>query len=86
MLHRDGLRSGERVVITGASGGVGSAAVRLARDADLLASLERDEIRPLVAQTFALADIAAAQSEFLEKRHVGKFVLSPPAIKQEIRS
>jgi NADPH:quinone reductase-like Zn-dependent oxidoreductase len=31
MLHRAALRSGERVLITGASGGVGSAAIQLAR-------------------------------------------------------
>jgi NADPH:quinone reductase-like Zn-dependent oxidoreductase len=188
MLHRAGLRRGERVMIAGASGGVGSAAVQLARrrgalvtaivarsklgqlrtlgadrevarEDDLVASLgeesadlvvdnvagtafpgllrilrrggryvssgaiggplveldmrtfylkdltligctawdepvlpdlvsyiERDEIRPVVARTFALADIAAAQKEFLEKRHVGKFVLLPPPVKQGIRS
>ena len=188
MLNRAGLRSGERVVIAGASGGVGSAAVQLARrrgaivtaivarsklgqlralgadreiprEDDLVASLgeqfadlvvdnvagpafpgllqvlrrggryvssgaiggplveldmrtfylkdltligctawdepvfpnlvsylERGEIRPLVAKTFALGDIAEAQREFLEKRHVGKFVLLPPGAGQEISS
>jgi NADPH:quinone reductase-like Zn-dependent oxidoreductase len=45
---------------------------------DLVSYIEADEIRPLVAKTFALADIADAQREFLEKRHVGKFVLIPP--------
>ncbi|MFT5484846.1 MAG: NADPH:quinone reductase-like Zn-dependent oxidoreductase [Halieaceae bacterium] len=40
--------------------------------------VERNEIIPLVAKTFALKDIAKAQSEFMEKRHVGKFVLLPP--------
>ena len=179
MLHRARLRAGEHVLVAGASGGVGSAAVQLARargatvtaiaaldkhaqvlalgasrvlarDADMLASLgprsvdlvvdnvagaafggmlqvlrrggrhvtsgaiagpvvsldmrtlylndlqllgctawdepvfgdllghiERDEVRPLVARTFALADIAQAQEQFLQKRHVGNFVLLP---------
>jgi len=188
MLNRAGLRSGERVVIAGASGGVGSAAVQLARrrgaivtaivarsklgqlrtlgadrevarednlvaglgeqSADLVVDnvagpafpgllqilrrggryvssgaiggplveldmrtfylkdltligctawdepvfpnlvsyIERGEIRPLVAKTFSLGDIAEAQREFLEKRHVGKFVLLPPTAGQEIRS
>ncbi|HKJ52167.1 MAG TPA: alcohol dehydrogenase, partial [Gammaproteobacteria bacterium] len=39
---------------------------------------ERGEIRPLLAKTFALGEIAAAQQEFLEKRHFGNFVLIPP--------
>ena len=32
----------------------------------------------LVAATFPLERIADAQRAFLEKRHVGKFVLIPP--------
>lgn len=43
----------------------------------LVGYIERGEIRPLVAKTFPLTDIVAAQQEFLEKRHVGKFVLIP---------
>lgn len=35
------------------------------------------QIRPLLAETFALKDIAVAQRAFLEKRHTGKFVLIP---------
>ena len=44
---------------------------------NLVGYIERGEIRPVVAKTFPLVDIVAAQQEFLEKRHVGKFVLIP---------
>ncbi len=46
--------------------------------ANLVAYIERGELRPLVAQSFALVQIAQAQRAFLEKTHVGKFVLIPP--------
>ena len=46
---------------------------------NLVAYIERGEIRPLVAKTFPLRDIASAQEEFLAKRFVGKLVLIPPA-------
>ena len=179
MLTRAGVTSGERVLVTGASGGVGSAAVQLAqrrgahvialagpvkstaiqelgasrvlpREADLLAALgresvdvvidvvggtrfaqlldvlvrrgryasagaiggpvveldlrtlylkdlrllgctipdpqvfpnlisyiERGEIRPVVSARYPLSEIASAQTHFLEKSHIGKFVLIP---------
>jgi NADPH:quinone reductase-like Zn-dependent oxidoreductase len=44
---------------------------------NLVGYIERGEIRPLVAATFPLERIADAQRAFLEKRHVGKFVLIP---------
>ena len=44
----------------------------------LIARLECGELRPRVARAFALERIAEAQTEFLEKRHVGSFVLVPP--------
>ncbi len=44
--------------------------------ADLIGYIERGEIRPLVARTYALRDLAAAQQEFLSKQHVGKIVLN----------
>ncbi|MEI7743672.1 MAG: alcohol dehydrogenase family protein [Chloroflexota bacterium] len=47
---------------------------------NLVAYIERGEIRPLVARVFPLAEIAAAQTEFLEKRHVGKLVLVTPPV------
>lgn len=45
---------------------------------NLIAYIERGEIRPIVAKTFPLERIAEAQAEFLEKKHVGNFVLTPP--------
>ncbi len=44
--------------------------------ANLVARIEKGEVRPLVAQTFALSQIRAAQQAFLAKRHVGKIVLT----------
>ena len=45
---------------------------------NLIHYIEANEIIPLVAQTFALQDIAQAQQEFLKKTHFGNFVLTPP--------
>lgn len=46
---------------------------------NLISYIEKNDIRPLVAKTFPLDQIAAAQKEFLEKTHVGNFVLIPPS-------
>jgi len=46
---------------------------------NLVAHVEAGEIRPLLAKVFPLDRIVDAQREFLEKRHVGKFVLVPPS-------
>ena len=43
----------------------------------LISYIESNQIKPLVAKTFPLENIAQAQKEFLEKQHVGKFVLIP---------
>lgn len=45
---------------------------------NLIGYIERNELRPIVAKTFPLEGIADAQREFLEKKHVGNFVLIPP--------
>jgi NADPH:quinone reductase-like Zn-dependent oxidoreductase len=42
---------------------------------NLINLIEQDLISPLVARTFALDEIRDAQTQFLEKQHVGKFVL-----------
>ena len=44
----------------------------------LVSYIENDEIRPVVAGTYPLKDIARAQSDFLAKRFTGKLVLIPP--------
>lgn len=44
---------------------------------NLIGYIERGEIKPLVAKTFALKDIAEAQTEFLAKNFIGKIVLQP---------
>lgn len=47
---------------------------------DLIGYIEKAEIKPLLAKSFALHDIARAQQEFMEKKHVGNFVLVPPPV------
>ena len=46
--------------------------------ANLVGYIERGEIRPVVAKTFPLDQIVAAQETFLSKRFTGKLVLIPP--------
>lgn len=43
---------------------------------NLIGYIERNEIRPVIGRTFPLAEIAAAQTEFMTKSHVGKIVLT----------
>ena len=45
---------------------------------NLVSYIECGEIRPMVAKTFPLRDIARAQAEFLSKSFIGKLVLIPP--------
>jgi NADPH:quinone reductase-like Zn-dependent oxidoreductase len=46
---------------------------------NLTGYIERGEIRPALARTYPLAEIARAQEDFLAKAHTGKLVLIPPA-------
>ena len=46
----------------------------------LIGYVERQEIRPLIAKVYPLANIVEAQQAFLEKAHVGNFVLLPDAV------
>ncbi len=47
---------------------------------NLISYIENNEIRPIVAQTYPLKEMVRAQTDFLEKRHVGKLVLIPPGL------
>lgn len=47
---------------------------------NLIGYIERGEIKPLVAKSFELKDIANAQQEFMKKNHFGNFVLVPPLV------
>ena len=73
MLHRSAkVRPGQRVLIHGASGGVGSALLQLGTLFDLL---QQQKIKPLIAQRFPLAEARQAH-ELLGKGGVtGKIVL-----------
>jgi NADPH:quinone reductase-like Zn-dependent oxidoreductase len=42
---------------------------------NLINYIERGEIKPVIAATFPMSEIVAAQEAFLTKRHVGKIVL-----------
>jgi NADPH:quinone reductase-like Zn-dependent oxidoreductase len=44
---------------------------------NLVGYIERGEIRPVVAATYALSQIVEAQRAFLTKKHIGKIVLIP---------
>ena len=46
---------------------------------NLVGYIERGEIRPVVARTYPLREIARAQQDFLDKNFTGKLVLVPPA-------
>jgi len=47
---------------------------------NLISYIERGEIKPVVAKTYPLSDIAVAQEEFLSKSRIGKLVLIPPEV------
>ena len=46
---------------------------------NLIGYIERGEIKPLLAKTYPLADLHAAQTAFIEKAHVGNIVVIPDA-------
>ena len=46
--------------------------------AALVGHIARGEVKPLLARTYALRDLAQAQDDFAAKRHVGKLAVLPP--------
>ncbi|WP_198649965.1 alcohol dehydrogenase family protein [Zobellella maritima] len=50
--------------------------------ANLISYIEAGEIRPQVAKTFPLHEIAQAQEAFISKQHMGKLVLTIPQVEQ----
>ena len=46
--------------------------------ADLVGYIERGEVKPLLAGSWPLDQLRTAQEAFLEKKHVGNFVIVPP--------
>ena len=46
---------------------------------NLLGYIERSEVKPLLAKTYPLAELHAAQTAFIEKAHVGNIVVIPDA-------
>ncbi len=45
--------------------------------ADLVGYIERGEIRPLLAASYPLKDLRAAQQSFIDKQHIGNIVVIP---------
>ena len=43
---------------------------------DLISYIEKGEIKPLLAATYPLADFHQGQKDFIEKKHVGNFVVT----------
>ena len=44
---------------------------------DVVGYIERGEIEPVLAATYSLRDLCAAQQAFIDKRHVGNIVVAP---------
>ena len=44
--------------------------------ADLVGHIERGEVKPMLAATYALPDLTAAQEAFIAKRHMGNIVVT----------
>jgi NADPH:quinone reductase-like Zn-dependent oxidoreductase len=47
---------------------------------NLIAYIERGQLRPVVSRTYPLKEIRQAQESFSTKQHIGKLVLIPPPV------
>jgi NADPH:quinone reductase-like Zn-dependent oxidoreductase len=89
----DALRPGGRYAVSGAIGGhmveldirtlylkdlslFGCTVLEPKVFTNLITAIEDGDVVPVVAKTFALEQIAAAQTEFMSKKHTGKIVLT----------
>lgn len=89
----DSLKRGGRYAVSGAIGGpcipldlrtlylkdlrmIGCTVLEPEVFPNLVRYVERGEIRPIIAHSFPLFEIVAAQKAFLDKRHIGKIVLT----------
>lgn len=44
---------------------------------DLVSYIERDEVRPILARAYPLAELREAQQAFIDKKHIGNIVVVP---------
>ena len=47
------------------------------REFPIASDITRGEIRPMLAATFPLSDLRAAQQAFVDKKHTGNIVVVP---------
>lgn len=93
LRHRTVVRPGEVVLVTGAGGGVGLAAVDVARSLggwvmrhpqenralidEIVAAIAAGDLRPTAPSERRLEDAASVLGDLLERRAAGKIVLVP---------
>ena len=46
-------------------------------DSEMVKLIERGQLRPMLAESFPLRELAKAQEAFMAKKHVGNIVVTP---------